>query len=148
MWYSVWLNLMLQGFSQMLARSIPSTWAGLPKDHQRPATGSKQTEDEVPHCSNIATGICLWDTWLVCDQFTYSRHHWLSDHSSKKILPLCEMRRAFGLFPYSLLQNRIEAFLGATRLYSIQPELYRKLRYLLMHLLLLLTAHSMQFPEK
>lgn len=106
LWHSVWLNLMLQGFNQMLVRSVHSTWAGLPKDHQRPATGSKQSEDEVPHCSKTAAGICLWDTWLLCDKFTHPRHYWLSDHSNMKRLPLFEISLWFvSLFP-SPEQNR------------------------------------------
>lgn len=43
-------------------------------------------------------------------------------------------------------QNR--GFPWGTGIYSIQPEQYRKLRYLPMHLLLLLTAHSVQFPKE
>lgn len=55
-------------------------------------------------CSTVPTavGTRLWGTWLVCDQFTYSKHHGLSEHSSKKRLPLFEMSKGLwfiSLFP-------------------------------------------------
>lgn len=91
---------MLQGFSQMLSRSIPTTWARLPKDHQRPASGSKQAGDEAPHCSEIAAGIRLWDTYV-----TSSHVQGITDYQTLPIWkgsPYLRWARAFGLFPYSL----------------------------------------------
>lgn len=91
--FTPWLNLMLQGFSQMLERSGTNALLQFTVFRQafpwsiRDWTGSKQIWDEATLCPK--TGIRHWDTWLVCGQFTCWRHNQWPDHSNTKRLPLC-----------------------------------------------------------
>lgn len=84
-----------RGQFTLLGQAFPRTI------RDQPQVQSRQ-KMKCPTVQKIAAGIRLWDTWLVCDQFTRSRHYWLSDHSNMKRLPLFEMSKGLwfvSLFP-------------------------------------------------
>lgn len=152
---SAWLNLMLQGFSQMLERSGTSANLGFAVFRQafpwtirdQPQVQSRyEMKRPTVQKSQQQSAFEIPD-WCV----TSSHAQGITDHQTIQIwkdFPCVRWARTSGLFPYSLLQYRTQAFPGATGIYFIQPGQYRRLRYLPIHVSLLLTAYGMQTPKE